>query len=458
MRIPKIDLAAPVAYENKQKKVSRLAIFFFVAVLTIGGVSFSSNIIFSDNPIVKVSDNTFLGEIRTFVRSAGRKLQGEDADRINALILGIGGEGHDGPNLTDTMILVSYQPSTKKVALISIPRDLDVSLPGYGDVKINAINAYAEERQKGSGAEETAKAVSEVLNQPINYWVRIDFNGFEKAIDTVGGVDVTVDRSFVDQNFPVSDGSDLVKTVSFAAGLQHMDGATALTFARSRHGSNGEASDFARSKRQEKIIVALRDKLLSAGTLLNPATVQTLFSTFRGSVATNLAAWEIVRMTSDFSGIKTSDIKNLVMSDANVLTPTINNAGAFVLLPKNGDWQSVKDFVADAFNDTSSPEAIAAALPPKINIEVLNGTNIVGLAQKTASLLEAAGFTVSKVANADQKDYEKTVIYNISGDNTDAVTKLRTIIDANLSPEIPAAITPPDKTDFLIILGKNAAS
>jgi polyisoprenyl-teichoic acid--peptidoglycan teichoic acid transferase len=458
MRIPKIDLAAPIEYQNKQRKISRLAIFFFVAFLTIGGVAFSSNVIFSDNPVIKIGDNTFLGEIRTFVRSAGRKLKGEDADRVNALILGIGGEGHDGPNLTDTMILVSYQPSTKKVALISIPRDLDVNVPGYGDVKINSINAYAEERQKGSGAEETAKAVSEIMDQPISYWVRIDFSGFEKAIDTVGGVDVTVDRSFVDQNYPVSDLSDQVKTISFAAGPQHMNGATALEFARSRHGSNGEASDFARSARQEKIIVALRDKLLSAGTLLNPVTVQTLFSTFRGSVSTNLAAWEIVRMTDDFSGIKTSDIKNLVMSDANVVVPTINNAGAFVLLPKDGDWQNVKDFVANAFNGPASPETLAAAEPPKINVEILNGTNIVGLAQKTASLLEAAGFSVSRVANADQKDYEKTVIYDVSGNNSAAITKLRTIIDANLSPEIPAAITPSDKTDFLIILGKNAAS
>ena len=458
MRIPKIDLAAPIEYQNKQKKISRLAIFFFVAVLTIGGVSFSSNIIFSDNPIVKVGDNTFLGEIRTFVRSADRKLKGEDTDRINALILGIGGAGHDGPNLTDTMILVSYQPSTKKVALISIPRDLDVNVAGYNDVKINAINAYAEERQKGSGAAETAKAVSEVLDQPISYWVRIDFSGFEKAINTLGGVDVTVDRSFVDQNFPVGDGSDLVKTVSFAAGLQHMDGATALTFARSRHGSNGEASDFARSKRQEKIIIALRDKLLSAGTLLNPITVQSLFSTFRGSVATTLPAWEVVRMTNDFSGIKTSDIQTSVMSDANVLVPTMNNAGAFVLLPKGGDWQIVKNFVADVFNGAASPETLAAALPPKINVEILNGTAVVGLAQKTASLLEAAGFTVSKVANAGEKDYQKTVIYDLNGKNPDAVTKLRTIIDANLSPGIPAAIIPSDKTDFLIILGKNAAS
>jgi polyisoprenyl-teichoic acid--peptidoglycan teichoic acid transferase len=458
MRIPKIDLAAPIEQQNKQKKISRLAIFFFVAFLTIGGVSFSSNIIFSENPIVKVGDNTFLGEIRTFVRSAGRKLKGEDIDRINALILGIGGEGHDGPNLTDTMILVSYQPSTKKVALISIPRDLNVNIPSYGDVKINAINAYAEERRKGSGAEETAKAVSEVLNQPISYWARIDFSGFEKAINTVGGVDVTVDRSFVDQNFPVGDGSDLVKTISFAAGLHHMDGKAALEFARSRHGSNGEASDFARSKRQEKIIVALRDKLLSAGTLLNPMTVESLFSTFRGSVSTNLAAWEIVRMTTDFSGITTSNIKNLVMSDANVLVPTINSAGAFVLLPKGGDWQIVKKFVADAFNDTASAETLAAALPPKINIEVLNGTGIAGLAQKTASKLEAAGFIVSKVANASDKNYQKTVIYDLSGGNPDAVTKPRTIIDANLSPTIPAAIIPSDKTDFLIILGKNAAS
>jgi LCP family protein required for cell wall assembly len=460
MRIPKIDLAVPSELEKKQKKISRLAVFAIVALITVGGVAFSSDVIFSDHPVVSVGDATLLGEIRTFVRSAGRKLAGEQTDRVNALILGIGGEGHDGPNLTDTMILASYQPSTKKLALLSIPRDLAVATSEFGSIKINAVNAYAEEKDPGSGAQATAKAVSEVLGEPIDYWVRIDFRGFEKAIDAVGGVDVTVDRTFTDANFPVSDGSDLVKTISFAAGLQHMDGATALNFARSRHGSNGEASDFARSKRQEKIIVALRDKMLSAGTLLNPVTVNALFATLRGSVSTNLAAWETLRLAQDFSGIKRSDIINKVMSDQNILTPEINEAGAFVLLPKDGDWQTVRDFAANVFEGSGSAEnaPAPATAPQKIRVAVLNGTNVTGLAQKTAVQLEAAGFSVSKIANAGQKDYQKSVIYNLTGDNSGAVAKIRSIIDANLSPTIPAAIIPPDATDFLIIIGQNTAS
>jgi LCP family protein required for cell wall assembly len=457
MRVPKLDLRTPEQKDEPKKRISRFAIFFIVLLLTIGGIAFSSNVIFSDNPVVQLGANTFLGQIRALVRAGDRKLVGETSDRVNILILGIGGAGHDGPELTDTVILASLKPSTGKVALISIPRDLLMSTSDYGEVKLNAINAYAEAKNKGSGPAAEATALSAALGQPIDYWARIDFNGFEKAINAIGGVDVTVDRSFTDTTFPVSDASDLVKTVSFSAGAQHMDGRTALEFARSRHGNNGEGSDFARSKRQEKIILAAREKLLKAGTLLNPFTLDSLFETVKGSLVTNLQTWEAIRLAQTVSGLKTSDISLNVMSDQNVLVDGMTDEGSFVLRPKNGDWGGVMDFAANVFNAPATGAAAPASAPAPLRIEVQNGTNVPGLAQHTANSLMAAGFAVSKVGNAPERAYDRSVIYDLTGGaHSDAVSKIRSVVDANVAATLPVSITPPTDADFLIILGKNA--
>ncbi len=457
MRVPKIDLRT-LDQKDEPRKHSRFVVFFIVLFLTIGGIAFSTNIIFSDHPVMELGDGTFLGQVRALVRSGDRALSGEDKDRVNMLIMGIGGDGHDGPQLTDTVILASFKPSTGKVALLSIPRDLLVNTTDFGAVKLNAVNAYAEAKEKGSGPKAAAAALSAALEQPINYWARLDFKGFEKAIDAVGGVDVTVEKDFTDNNYPIGGGSDLVKTVSFAAGTQHMDGKTALEFARSRHGTNGEGSDFARSKRQEKIILAAREKMLRAGTLLNPFTLNRLFDTLKGSLASNLAAWETIRFARQASDIKTSDVSLHVMSDENALAAGMTDEGAFVLRPKGNDWSTVREFAKNIFDQPAETTAVAANRPAPVRLEIQNGTSVTGLAQRTANALMAMGFTVSKVGNAAERQYDKTVIYDLTkNDKTDAIAKIRSVIDANVAPSLPVSVTPPEDADFLIILGKNAA-
>jgi LCP family protein required for cell wall assembly len=460
MRVPKLDLRTPEQKDEPRRRVGRFAVFFIVLLITIGSIAFSTNVIFSNNPVMELGANTFLGQLRALVRAGDRKLAGEASDRINILIMGIGGVGHDGPDLTDTVILASLKPSTGKVALVSIPRDLLIDTPDYGQIKLNAVDAYADAQVKNSGPAAEAAALSAVLGQPIDYWARLDFNGFKKMIDAIGGVDVTVDRSFTDNQFPISDTSDGVKTVSFTAGPQHMDGQRALDFTRSRHGDNGEGSDFARSKRQEKVILAVREKLLAAGTLLNPFTMDSLYETVKGSLLTNLQTWEAIRLAQTISGLKTSDISLSVMSDQNVLVDARDNDGEFVLLPKDGDWSAVAAFAENVFNDASVPGAVptAEAASAPVRLEIQNGTTIPGLAQRTADSLMAAGFAISKVGNASERAYDQSVIYDLTdGEHNDAIAKIKSVVDANVAPALPVSITPPTDADFLIILGKNAA-
>ena len=163
---------------KKPRKKLKIAAYSFVFILTFLAV-FTSQILVSDQSSTSWFSNLpVLKQIKDFVQGSERQLKGEENDRINILLLGIGGKGHDGAYLTDTIMLASLEPSTKKAALISIPRDLAVPVEGMGQQKINAISSYAEAKEPGSGGLAVSQAVSDLLSIPVDYYVRIDFDGF----------------------------------------------------------------------------------------------------------------------------------------------------------------------------------------------------------------------------------------------------------------------------------------
>ena len=258
----------------------------------------------------------------------------ETNNRINILLLGIGGGSHDGPNLTDTIILASLDLKNNKMTLISIPRDLWMPDLEPANKKINGAYAYGEEKRKGGGLLLSKKIVEKVTGWDVDYGLRIDFSGFVKAVDIVGGLDVMVDNSFVDYQYPISGkendscnktpeelqslatlSAELLpqelpcryKYLRFDKGLQRMDGETALEFVRSRNSEGNEGSDFARSKRQEKVIKAFKDKVLSAQTLINPAKILSLYSVLKGSIDTDIKQDEFddfVRLAQKINQLK----------------------------------------------------------------------------------------------------------------------------------------------------------
>ena len=256
-------------------------------------------------------------------------------NKINILLLGIGGGSHDGPNLTDTIILVSLDGKNKKVTLSSIPRDLWMPDLTGEDKKINGAYAYGELKRAGGGIPLIKAAVGKVTGQEIDYAVRIDFSGFIKAVDIVGGLDVNVENTFDDFQYPISGKEDnpcgktpaelqnlatvsaeqqvidlscRYKHLHFDKGLTHIDGETALEFVRSRHAEGAEGSDFARSKRQEKIINAFKEKVLSAQTLINPSKIINLYNVVKGSIDTDIKQEEFddfVRLAQQMNKAKT---------------------------------------------------------------------------------------------------------------------------------------------------------
>ncbi len=186
-------------------------------------------------------------------------------NRTNFLILGVGGGTHEGADLTDSMAVVSIQADPPDVAVLTLPRDLWITSLR---AKINTMYHYGEEKQNGGGFILAKSTVSEVMGIPIHFATLIDFSGFEKAIDALGGVEIDILQSFEDQNYPIpgKENDDCVmcryETIKFEKGRQIMDGKTALKFIRSRYSESDEGSDFARSKRQEQVIKAIREKII----------------------------------------------------------------------------------------------------------------------------------------------------------------------------------------------------
>ena len=301
----------------RRKSKLRRFITFFLILLILGGAGFLAwNTLLKANSIFAGKTNVFRRVGQLFI-SNDKTLTGEDQGLVNVLLLGVGGEGHDGAYLTDTMIVASINTRTNEVVLTSIPRDWIMPIEKHGLNKINAVYAYGlqdhptDPNQAGLAA---IKAAEEVTGFSIPYYAVVDFKGFVSAVDHVGGVDVNVERTFTDSTFPNDfpyDTKGYLSPVTFTKGEQHMNGRQALIFARSRHSSNpDEGSDFARSERQKKIMVAMKDELMKLN-ITNLNTLNNLLSDFTSNFRTNLEPYELLRLANITKNIAGSNIYSL---------------------------------------------------------------------------------------------------------------------------------------------------
>lgn len=367
----------------------------------------------------KISVFAQLGHL---VANRDAQLRGESGDRINILLLGIGGEGHDGPLLTDTIMVASIKPSTRQVALLSIPRDLAVEIPRYGVRKINSANAFGKDLNYPGGGEQLASdIVSKTLDIPIHYYARIDFAGFKEVVDALGGINIKVERGFTDSEYPTANFG--YQTVGFASGAQHMSGETALTFVRSRHGTNGEGSDFARSRRQQLVLEGLRDKALSLGTIINPVKIGNVLGSLGNHTRTNLEVWEMLRLGRLASGVSKDDIITNVL-DSSVPNGFLKNVtgidGAFLLMPKDGTFKAVQTFAKNLFTIRPLQKE-----DPKVVIRDESGRS--GTAKAIASSLESFGFpapTIDTTARASA-DSITSIIDFTNGQKVNALRALQ---------------------------------
>ncbi|HXA29117.1 MAG TPA: LCP family protein [Candidatus Angelobacter sp.] len=330
--------------------------------------------------------------------------------RINIALYGYGGTGHDGAYLTDSIMVVSIQPrpgQTAQVAEISVPRDWMVPIdaaggkPYYGRINeaysdgqsggpVNAPRFKGDDHGGGKLADQT---LSNVLGIPIDHFVGLDFQAFQAAVDSVGGVDVNVPDSFTDDQYPHGEcdkGDCAYMTVHFTKGMQHMDGARALIFARSRHAYDNpsEASNFARNRRQQLILNALKAKVLSVGGI---GKLPDLLSALGDNVITDLGIADANALYDMVKGVDSSRIVHVSIDDTNFLYECgyPQNCGAAYEYAHDKTYASLQHYLSDVFPD---PAVVAEHAP----VTFLDGTGAgAGAATRWSALMTPIGFTAT---------------------------------------------------------------
>lgn len=299
----------------------------------------------------------------TFFKSPQSVLSSTN-DRTNFLLLGERGEGEDSPDLTDVMLIVSYSHKNHDLALISIPRDLWVdSLK----TKINSVYHYGKEKGDQNGIKLTQTAILETVGLPIHYTAVIDFALFQDVVDLVGGIDVDVQHSFTDKLFPIPGKetalpiSSRYETITFNAGLQHMDGVTALKFVRSRHAEGDEGTDIARSARQHLVVSAIRQKIVDPKFFLNKDKVSALYQVLMKHTDTNISPDlypSLARLVFDSRSKSTKEINLSYTPDSQGVAilenPTVSKyGGQWVLIARDGNWLALQQYIRNQLDNTN---------------------------------------------------------------------------------------------------------
>jgi LCP family protein required for cell wall assembly len=442
------------------------AISTFLTVIVAAGALYSGFFFFSTvRSVVAQMDLPFADRIVQAASPAGPSTTEESAvgapaeivlpaatdleERTNVLLLGIDQrEGEAGPWRTDTMILLSLDPLSDTASMLSIPRDLWTTIPGYGENRINTAHYTGDDQDyPGGGPALAKKTVWYALGVPVHNYVRVNFSGFEQLVDAIGGLDIDVAEDIYDAKYPTADYGTM--ELYIPAGMQHMDGKLALQYARTRHGS----SDFSRMARQQQVLKAAFDKVLSLDIPLTriPMILQLLGS----SVQTDLNLQQIVTLADAARQVDSSSLRGGVI-DGSMTTTVVTPQGWMVEV---ADWNKVRVLVDELFPaapliaPTRAIPAEESFLSEDAQIAVYNGTLSADLAQTTAVLLESQGYAVVGYNNADRFDHAQTLIV-VYHDKPLTVAALAHELGVDLATVVYQ--NEPDETiDIAIILGRD---
>jgi len=295
--------------------------------------------------------------------------------RTNVVLFGISGGNHEGSNLTDTILVLSLRLSNKDSVMISVPRD--IWIPSFKD-KINAAYKFGEEKNPGVGGLTLAKAVvEEVVGAPIHYALLIDFSGFTELVDALGGINVTVDESFTDTRYPIAGReTDLCdgdvefncryETITFTKGAEQIDGARALKYVRSRHADGESGTDFSRGKRQQAVLVAVKNQILSRQLLTDRTKISMLLPLVKKTVTTDMLLGEEAifgrALLANTQSIRQAAITQDEPEKGNpgllINPPQWQYNGLWVLVPKSEDFSQIHAYVGCVLENTGDCERL----------------------------------------------------------------------------------------------------
>jgi len=274
--------------------------------------------------------------------------------RTNILVLGKGGAGHEAPDLTDTIIFVSFNHQKSTIESISLPRD--IWIPELR-AKLNSTYYWGNQKAKDGGIILTKAEVERILGQPVHYALVVSFSDFVSLIDTIGGIVVNVEKGFVDEKFPIPGkeaddcGGDpefkcRYKRVEFVEGEQLMDGETALEFVRSRNAKGDEGNDFARAARQQLVIYSILKKILSKDVLFSPKKILAIKEFLTQKIETDLTDSAIAILSRRIVESR-GKISSFVLPAEFLVNPpkSAKYDNLYVLIPRSENWDEVKRYV-----------------------------------------------------------------------------------------------------------------
>ena len=429
--------------------------FGFIFLVTISGLF----VRVPSPPIPFINTNLPIDAIRAPDGSTLQPGEWVGTDRITILLLGIDQRPDERgePTRSDTIMLLTVNPANNTSGLLSIPRDLWVPIPGHESNKINTAHFFGELEEQGKGPELVRKTVEHNFGVKVNYFARVDFEGFERLIDAIGGITVDVRRPIKDDEYP-DDQYGIIR-IFLPAGIQQMDGPTALQFARSRHSE----SDFGRIRRQQEVMLAARNRALQVNMI---PKIPQLIGIVSEAVVTDIPAHQMIAMTSLANRIEPDRIVRRSIDHTMVMD--VNRDGS-VLVP---DREKIRKVMMEVFDDSpaNTPTAVATATAVAVpaqatasptesdlgrRIRVLNGTSRNRFAAMTAEALETRDFRIVAVEQADRSDYARTIIM-VAGPR---VTEAKEIAELLSVPEsaIRTNQLVGDGADIAIILGFDAA-
>ena len=273
----------------------------------------------------------------------------KDEDRVNALLLGFRGGDDPGVGvlLTDGIMLISFKKSTGQIALISFPRDLYLQMPGETKYeKVNAAYVIGLEKYD-NGLDYAKKTIAFISGVYIDHVAAINFEAFKDIIDLLGGVTIHLDEPFIeDKQWWCDEGGENCRAFIVEAGDQTLDGETALFYARSRFSSD----DFDRARRQQQVLLGLKDKILSLGVLSDPLKISGILDVLSKNVRTDVTPWQVPKLIELAKAANTDNIIRRVFenSEEGLLYQTIIN-GIYVLLPTEGNFNKIRETCQNIF-------------------------------------------------------------------------------------------------------------
>ncbi|MDB5165381.1 MAG: cell envelope-related function transcriptional attenuator, LytR/CpsA family protein nonfunctional [Candidatus Saccharibacteria bacterium] len=445
---------------SKKKLIKRIIIgLIIIAVLAGAYVGIKA---------LLASGNVFKGN--PFDIFQNQPLKKDENGRSNILVFGTSeddGPDHGGANLTDSIMVVSIDQDKKNAYMVSIPRDLYVE---YGETcpegyrgKINSLyDCFSDgEANQEAGANALRKKVGEVLGLDVQYYAHLNYTVVRDAVNAVGGIDLTIEsedpRGILDRNFDWKCGYKCYY-VKYANGEKaHLDGEHALALARARNASGGyglPGGNFDREKNQQKIIKALREKAVSAGTLTNVGKVTALIDALGNNLRTNFETKEIRTLMSLGTDIPSENIQPIsLVQEGEAVVTTDNIAGASVVVPIAGlfDYSDIQTYVLKKLNSNAITREAA-------QIVMLNGSAVIGVGQKEADSLTAKGFSIASIDNAPAGTYARVEIYQIGKGMTATAAKLKELYNVKTIKTSTPPIAVAGTTNFVIIIGQDLSS